>query len=238
MTYHYVWLLWASAFLLPWLALYAAVPTMRRVMCRTSLATSLFGLTEPIFVPAYWNPHSLFELAHRTRFDIESVIFAFAIGGIGAVLYDMLAGTHLAPLPAGTREAPLHRFHALALLVPVLAFIPLVLLPWNPIYAALAALALGSAAAVICRPRLVRKTLIGGLLFLGIYTVFMLGLVWFTPGYIAQVWNLPALSGGLIYGIPLEELLFGMAFGLYWSNVYEHVSWTESVPHAAPPTPG
>jgi len=65
-------------------------------------------------------------------------------------------------------------------------------------------------------------------MFLSLYTVFMLGLVWFTPGYIAQVWNVPALSGILIFGIQLEEFLFGFAFGLYWSGVYEHVTWSES----------
>ena len=39
------------------------------------------------------------------------------------------------------------------------------------------------------------------------------------------------LSGVLIYGIPVEELLFGVAFGLYWSGVYEHFTWTRTVPH-------
>jgi hypothetical protein len=36
----------------------------------------------------------------------------------------------------------------------------------------------------------------------------------------------------LIYGIPLEELLFGFAFGLYWTGVYEHFTWSKSVLHA------
>lgn len=31
---------------------------------------------------------------------------------------------------------------------------------------------------------------------------------------------------------PLEELLFGAAFGLYWSGVYEHFTWTKTVPHS------
>lgn len=62
--------------------------------------------------------------------------------------------------------------------------------------------------------------------------MFMLGLKWLTPGYIEQVWNLPALSGGLIYGIPLEELLFGFSFGLYWTGVYEHFTWSNRVAHA------
>jgi len=70
----------------------------------------------------------------------------------------------------------------------------------------------------------------------------MLGLRGFSPGYIEQVWNLRALSGVLIAGVPLEELLFfGLAFGMYWTGVYEHVAWTVTVarlPGAArPPQP-
>jgi hypothetical protein len=232
MTYHFVWLIWSSAFLLPWIALYLTTPLLRPVMWRASLATSVFGLTEPIFVPGYWNPPSLFDLAQRTGFDVESVIFAFAIGGVGAILYNVLTRTHLAPVAPGKPREPLHRFHRIALLVPYASFIPLALLPWNSIYAAIVALSLGSAASVVCRPRLAKKTLTGGALFLGFYAVFMVALVWFAPGYIAQVWNLPALSGVLVYGIPLEEFLFGAAFGLYWSGVYEHYTWTESVAHA------
>lgn len=231
MTYHYVWLSWSSAFLVPWIVLYLTVPHLRTVMWRASLATAVFGLTEPLFVPDYWLPPSLFELARRTGFDIESLIFAFAIGGVGAVLYHALTRTQVAPVAAIARSEPLHRFHRLALGVPVVAFVPLALLPWNPIYAAVAALILGSAASVLCRPSLARQTLTGGALFLGFYAVFMVGLAWSAPGYIDQVWNLPALSGVLVYGIPIEELLFGAAFGLYWSGVYEHVTWTESIGH-------
>lgn len=29
-------------------------------------------------------------------------------------------------------------------------------------------------------------------------------------------------------GIPLAELLFGFAFGLYWTGVYEHFTWHRS----------
>ena len=55
--------------------------------------------------------------------------------------------------------------------------------------------------------------------------IFMALLEWSAPGYIARVWNLAALSGVMIAGIPLEELLFGFAFGIYWSGAYEHVAW-------------
>jgi hypothetical protein len=225
---HYVWLIWSSTFLVPWIVLYLANTRLRTVMWWASLVTALFGLTEPLFVPAYWNPPSLFELAQRTGFDIESLIFAFAIGGIGTVLYDTLTRQHLVAASPGERTAPLHRFHLAALLVPFVSFAPLFFLPWNPIYPVLTSLVLGAIASALCRPELRRKTVIGGLLFFGLYAAFMLGLKWFAPGYIAAVWNLPALHGGLVYGIPSEELLFGFAFGLYWSGVYEHFTWSRS----------
>ncbi len=90
----------------------------------------------------------------------------------------------------------------------------------------LACLVLGAIASNLCRPEIRRKSLVGGLLFLALYAVFMLGLKGLAPGYIAAVWNLPALRGGLVYGVPTEELLFGFAFGLYWSGVYEHFTWS------------
>ncbi|MFZ5589987.1 MAG: lycopene cyclase domain-containing protein [Pseudomonadota bacterium] len=225
MQYHYAWLIWASAFLAPWLILYLAAASLRRKMWWASLFTAPFGLTEPLFVPAYWNPPSLFELARRSGFDIESIIFTFAIGGIGAVLYNIILRGRLRPVDDMERHHHRHRFHRLALATPLISFPLLYFLPWNPIYPAIAAMALGALAAVLCRPDLALNTLVGGLLFLALYTVFLLGLKWSAPGYIEQVWNLKALSGVLIYGLPVEELLFGFSFGLMWAGIYEHVAW-------------
>jgi hypothetical protein len=238
MEHHYVWLTWSSTFMVPWLALYVANLRLRAVMWRASAATALFGLTEPIFVPEYWNPPSLFELARHTGFDIESLIFAFALGGIGSVFYNTLTHQHLVPASATERVAPLHRFHLAALLVPLASFVPLYFLPWNPIYPVLVSLLLGAIGSVVCRPSLGRKTVVGALLFLALYGVFMLGLRVITPGYIAEVWNLAALRGGLVIGIPLEELLFGLLFGAYWTGIYEHFTWSESVTHTHAPVRG
>jgi len=200
------------------------------MMWWASLFTMPFGLTEPLFVPRYWNPPSLFDLAHRTGFDLESLIFCFGIGGVGAVLFDLLTGRRPLPLPPGERRRPLHRHHYLALATPFVAFPALYFLPWNPIYPGIAAMVLGAIATMLCRPDLVRKTWIGGLLFLGYYALFFLALEWSAPGYIANVWNLSALSGVLMLGIPLEELLFAFAFGLYWSGAYEHFTWRRGAP--------
>lgn len=220
--YHYVWLSWSLAFLLAFALIYIAFPQHRRVMLRSALGTALFGLSEPLFVPQYWNPPSLFDLAERTGFDLESIVFSFSIGGIGVVLYSLLTRRVAAPVGPHGR----HRFHHLALAVPVLVFVPLIGLGWNPIYPAVIAMVAGAGATMWCRPDLAAKTLVGGLLFLGFYSGFMVGLRISAPGFIEHVWNLPALSGLLLAGIPVEELLFGGAFGLYWAGLYEHLTWT------------
>ena len=227
MKYHYVWLAWSSAFLVPWIALFLVRPAFRREMLKVSAATSLLGLTEPIFVPEYWNPPSVLDLAQRTGFDLESLVFCFAIGGLGAFGYHALARRELRLLPESERVQLRHRYHRLSLAAPFIAFPPLYVLPWNPIYAGIAALTIGGIANVLCRPDLARNTLLGGALFATLYAAFMIMLIVAAPGYVEQVWNLPALSGPRLGAIPLEELAFGFGFGMYWTGIYEHFTWRQ-----------
>ena len=149
---HYVWLIWSCAFLVPWLGLFLRLPRYRWIMVWSSILTMPFGLTEPPFVPRYWNPPSLFDLAQRTGFDLESLIFCFAIGGVGVALYNLVTGAGLRPVARCERTSRRHRHHRAALFTPVAIFPLLYALPWNPIYPAIAALLLGGAATVACRP--------------------------------------------------------------------------------------
>lgn len=229
----FIWFAWSLAFLIPWALLYWRAPVYRKRMLWASALTAPFGLTEPLFVPEYWTPPSLFDLAARTGFDIESLIFSFGIGGVGVVLYNVLTRRREHPMPHDHRTHRRHRFHRWALASPFLVFVALLPLQWNPIYPAIAAMMAGAVAAVLCRPDLIRATLAGAALFLAYYLVLLTGLELSAPGYIARVWNLPALSGVLLGPFPLEELLFAMGFGAYWSSVYEHVTWAYASPAGA-----
>ncbi len=222
----YVWLTWSLAFLVPWAIIYWRFPAHRHAMRWTSLYTMPFGLSEPLFVPEYWSPPSLFDLARTTGFDIESLIFCFGIGGTGSVLYNLITQRVPQPLPAREKAAPLHRHHYKALAAPFVAFpVLLGITDWNPIWPAIAALFIGALANVWCRPDLKFRTWIGGMLFIGYYALFLVLLEWSAPGYIERVWNLGALSGWRIGFIPVEELLFAAGFGMYWAGVYEHYTW-------------
>ena len=230
----YAWFIWSAGFLVIWAVFYFVKPSMRKQMLRMSIFTTPLGLTEPLFVPEYWNPPSLFDLAQRTGFDIESLIFCFAIGGIATVLYEMITPVGHIPMGHNERHDPRHRFHLLALTSPVLVFVPLVLVTsWNPIYPGIIAMLTGAMASLFCRPDLKWKIWVGGGIFLVLYFLFfkLLGVAY--PGYVERVWTLQALSGVLLAGIPLEEYLFALTFGMMWSSLYEHISWQKIIPHSS-----
>ena len=220
------WLISSLMLLGIWFVIFIAKPLVRKEMFWVSLFTMPFGLIEPLFVPEYWNPPSLFNLAAKTGFDIESLIFCFAIGGIGAVLYGVIFKIKQEKMSKHEMHNKRHRFHKLALISPLIAFILLYFLTnLNPIYTGSIAMFVGGIAAILCRPNLKKKIWVGGILFLILYFFFFLFFNLVYPELVGEVWNLSAISGILILGIPLEELIFAFTFGMMWSSIYEHIVW-------------
>ncbi len=213
-----------------WLVIYASLGSRdkRKEMFNVSLWTSLLGFTEPIFVPAYWSPPSLFNLALKTGFDIESLIFSFGIGGIAVVLYERIFRIRHEMMPSAEHNLLRHRYHVWAIIsAPIIFSVLLFTTKLNPIYSAEIAMASGGLFTWYCRPDLKKKMFISALLFLGLYLFYFLTLIATAPGYVENVWNLKAVSGVLIFGIPLEELLFATSFGFLWSSIREHFLWTK-----------
>ncbi|MBU2559651.1 hypothetical protein KKA03_02020 [archaeon] len=220
------WLIFSLGLFAIWLIIYLARPKARKEMFWVSLFTMPFGLTEPLFVPEYWSPPSLFNLATRTGFDIESLIFCFAVGGIGSVLYGSAVRAEHVKMSEMEMDHKQHRHHRLALTSPIIVFIPLTILTdLNPIYSASLAMFTGGVAAIRCRPDLKKNIWVGGFMFLLLYFAFFFAFDQVYPGMVQEVWNLEAISGILIFGVPLEELMFAYTFGMMWSSVYEHALW-------------
>ncbi|MEX2017188.1 MAG: lycopene cyclase domain-containing protein [Candidatus Pacearchaeota archaeon] len=220
------WLVFSLILLGVWLIVFLLGKNTRKEMFFVSLFTMPFGLTEPLFVPEYWNPPSLFNLAATTGFDIESLIFTFAVGGIGSVIYESIFKSRQIKMNKQEMHSKRHQYHLLALFSPVIVFILLFFLTkLNPIYSASIALFVGGIATILCRPDLKKEILYSGLIFLGIYFVFFLFFNLAYPFAVERFWNLSAISGILVLGVPLEELIFAMVYGLMWGSVYEHVLW-------------
>lgn len=224
----YAWLTWSLLFLGLWTVVYLTFKDKdsRREMLLVSSWTMLAGFTEPFFVPEYWNPPSLFDLARKTGFDIESFIFAFAVGGLAVVIYEWIFKIrHKSVAPAETLK-PRHKYHKLALIFgPALFLFLVVFTDLNPIYSAFIALMGGGIFAWYCRPDLKKKMVVSAFIFFALYSVYFLTLIALYPGYVEKVWNLEVLSGILLVGIPLEELMYAFGLGFLWSSYYEHFMW-------------
>ncbi len=222
----YAYLILTSGLLVVWLVLFAVRKDLRRSMLYVSLVTALLGLTEPLFVPQYWNPYTLFNLARRTGFDVESPVFCFAVGGIVYAAYDVLFRRELDEAMTRERSSIRHRHHALAIASAFVLFLVLeIATRLNPIYSSVIALTVGFFATLYCRRDLWLKMVASAGLFLFIYFAFFAVFNVAYPGYVQSVWNLKALSGVLVIGVPLEELMYAFTFGLFWASLYEHLTW-------------
>ena len=215
-------------FLAFWLIVYISLQDKesKKEMLHVSLLTSLLGLTEPVFVPEYWNPPTLFDLASKTGFDIESLLFSFAVGGLAVVLYEWISSAKHVAVSTMEKHHPRHKFHLFALFsTPVIFLILFFFTQLNPIYSTILALVGGGLATLYCRPDLLKKMFVSSLLFLILYFLFFESLVIVYPNFVENYWNLKAISGILIFGIPLEELLFALGLGFLWSSIFEHLKW-------------
>ena len=219
------WLIFSLILFVIWIIVFIFSRSKREMLIISALTTP-FGLTEPLFVPEYWNPPSLFNLAANTGFDIESLIFSFAIGGIGSVLYETIFKSKHEKINVREMHHRRHKYHLLSLFSPLMVFMLLFLFTeLNPIYSVSLAMLIGGIAAMFCRPDLKKKIVYGGVLFLVLYFLFFVSFNSFYPYAVEKFWNISALSGILILKVPLEELIFAFTFGLMWSSVYEHVRW-------------
>jgi len=226
----YVWFIWSLLILGIWFLIYFSKKSFRKVMLKMSLITAPFGLTEPLFVPEYWFPPSLFNLAERTEFDIESIIFSFAIGGIGSVLYQLIYKKKLVKVDTIEKNHTRHRLHRIILFIPPFIFLIIAYFTnLNHIYCGVIALFIGALTTLYCRPDLKSKIWIGGLLFTVLYFIYFGSILLFYPNYVELYWNLDELSHILILSVPIEELLFAFSFGMFWSSLYEHLYWRKSI---------
>lgn len=214
----YVWLICSSFALVIWAIIFFSLRNSgekQKEMLAFSLWISLFGLTQPLWVPEYWHPPSLFNL--RSEFDIESIIYSFALGGIVVAVYRCL-------FPAIVKPVKKHKYQLLSFFsVPVVFVFLLAAFKLNNMYSIIFAMAIGGLFSYFLRPDLRKRMFAcaGGCTVM--HFGFFLLLMAMFPGYVERFWNLNVLWGIFILGVPLEELVFAVFLGFLWPSIYEYV---------------
>ena len=225
----YTYMTWSTLLVVLWGVVFLFTRNKKK-MLTMSLGTAPLGLTEPLFYPEYWSPPTLFGLGEAYGFDVESILFSFAVGGLASTLYELGSTAKTKSMPGERKLGREHRFHAWALTSPVLVFVLLELTTsLNPIYTASMALLTGAVSTVVCRVDLLGSAIKGAAIFSLFYFVFFSAMNWSHPNFVDLYWNNAAISGLRIFGVPIEELLFASTLGALWSNFYEHRYWQSRV---------
>ena len=217
----YPFLIWALILIGIWIILYILRKDLRKEMIISSLVALPFGLTEKLFVPNYWNPQTLFNLAARIGFDIESFLYAFAIGGVAAVLYEVLFSKKH---NRSRRDFSIIRL-IIALFIIFIVSLIYIKLNISPhlMHLSLLIMATWVVIFLVVEPRTLKERLIGGLFFAIIHFVIILLLEITNPGFISSTWITNDLWGVYILKAPIEEIFWAFLFGAIWAPIYEDI---------------
>ncbi|MEO6728320.1 MAG: lycopene cyclase domain-containing protein [Candidatus Dojkabacteria bacterium] len=206
---------------------------IRRDLVIESLTGSLlalpFAFLEWLFVPFYWNPRSVGQFTIGSSiFDIESIFFCIAFGGIASICYEMFLSKRERKL---SRKKSVDRKFILKITAIYTLIMIVLAVLFQPYY--IYAFIIGGAVVLIfillTRRSLFKNSFIGALIFTFIYisALFLISQVFF-PGWIDTAWNRQnLLLNSYILGIPLEEYLWAFSVGLLWAPFYEFVTNTE-----------
>lgn len=94
-------------------------------------------------------------------------------------------------------------------------------LSWNVIYEIFLLCIFGSLFIIWRRPDIKWQVLGGGLTFTLLYTVILLIVHVYEPGFYQKYWNLDDLSGIYFLNAPVEEYMYAFSFGVFWAPLYE-----------------
>jgi hypothetical protein len=96
--------------------------------------------------------------------------------------------------------------------------------PELSIYGHLGVMFLIGTSIIVYRPNLIKHALVSGALMVALTFVFFQIFITIFPGIVNSWWELDKISGVLISGIPLEELLFAFLWGYILGPASETVT--------------
>jgi hypothetical protein len=184
-----------------------------------TLLAAPFALTGFLFIPEYWSPPSLFNLAQRYGISIEDVLWSGAVGGIASSVSEIAFHQRLEEMRQRSGE---RKYGPLFVMIGVFVVLEL-LRPADSIFNMIIAFAAGAALIAVLRRDLIGRMTRGAAVFA---VVYLLLFVWFLslyPDFIPRYYNTARLLGIYIIGVPVEEPLFAFSGGAVWTVFYEYV---------------
>lgn len=184
-----------------------------------------FGFTEFLFYPSYWEPVFLFDLVNYLGFGIEDLIFVMGLSAFTSTAYPFFLKRKLIAINIKNGISSLK---ILFLVLACCFFFVFLLDVWKipMIYGAPILMILMSIGIMGIRNDLILPGLLGGLLSTVIYAFLCLVLLLIYPDLFQLTWHTEKFINRNIYGVPVEELIYGFTSGsiatLFYPFVFRH----------------
>lgn len=172
----------------------------------------------------WWKPDTI----TGTVVGVEIILLGFTNGGIGAVLYEYISKKKARPLRKNTRLGYFFNHHLYLTWLPFLAGLLFMvigywLLGLHSFWATTIGILLTVFLMLVFRHDLIYDSIFGGVSLLLVAIPVYLIIMYFFPGVIENFWFLDKLSGILILGIPIEELVIYFSGGMIAAPSYEYL---------------
>lgn len=191
---------------------------MRKEILFISIIGGFLGpFSEIWYLTDYWNP----QLFNGWIIGLEDFLFGFFSAGIAASIYEIVFSKKF----RGRKKNKYWYLWIFPFLFSGIIIVSLLIfmLGINSIYATGMVLILYALIILI-----MRKDLIYNAFFSGIFFGFVMMFLYFIlltlfPDLISRYWYIDNLTGVMIFSIPIEELLWAFATGLFVGPFYEYL---------------
>jgi len=196
-----------------WALLFYLRPDLRHKMIYMGFLTALVGLTDPLFIPQYYNP-IYFDKTIFLKTDIFVLLFSFLFAGIASVLYEEIMRRKVRK----SYKHPLLRYFIL--IGPIIFIFLHHSTNLNTIFDLLIATLSMLIVVLLSRKDLFLDALLSGL-FMGILYSALLGIFIFIFPDQLKIWNFKSFPQILVINIPHVEIIWGFITGAFLGPFYE-----------------
>ena len=204
--------------MLMWASLYMGVPRSRAAMLCASVGLAHSGIfLEYWYLRDYWSPEYMLAISiGGVVVAVEDYLFGFAMVGLAAGLFELVSGDCDREARSYSLRVSWMRLQTIAGLFLLSMFLLCGLLRIESVPATILTCLVGSAAVLRKHSTWMRGALLTGCamttLFWLFYEICFLRLY---PTIIEDWWNHAALTGIRLGAVPLEELAWAFAMGLF-----------------------
>jgi hypothetical protein len=224
-SYQYTYLIWVGIFFLIWIALYLWRKDVRKEMLIISFLFGIGGIiSEVIHIQDWWQPLTI----TNTKVGIEDFLIGAFIGGVAAVIYELIYNKKVKIKKAKKKEKFKRNinFYFIAIILLSLFLGSFYFLKINSFYSSIIAFLISTFIIWVKRKDLIKDSIFSGFLLLVIGSVVYYILLTIQPEFINKFWYLESIwYTKLFLGVPIAEYIWYFLAGAFIGPLYEY--WQE-----------